>query len=407
MESGKWKVEKLIMNNKNTYVIANGFISSLGFGGQKNMDALYQGKSGVGMLDDANLYPKPFVGGQLDQKQLNRCFGNIQEYSQLTADFEFTRFEKMAITAMAGVYRNIEFPLGKDTLFLLSTTKGNIDLLHAQQLEKYGKERTMLWKAADIIRQFWGFENEARVLSNACVSGVEAIHIANQMLKQGLYKHAVVVGADMLSEFVVSGFMSFQSLSSQVCRPFDEARDGLNLGEAAGCIFLSTDESKIPNHHARIVVSGGASSNDANHISGPSRTGDGQFFAISSALKEAGLTSQDIDYVSAHGTATPYNDEMESKALHLAGLQEKPLNSLKAYFGHTLGAAGLIESIVAIRNLIDQKIIASKGYENHGVPLPLNVITQTQQWPMKHVLKTASGFGGSNAAVIFSKLSNL
>lgn len=387
-----------------TYVIANTIISSLGFGNEKNLKALYKGESGVKIIDDPNLYPHKVAAAPLDSKQLNRCFENILHHSKLPDGFEFTRFEKMAITAMMGVFRNIEFPTDKDTLFILSTTKGNIDLLQAKLADKFGKERSMLWKAADIIRQFWGFENEAQVLSNACVSGVEAIHIANQMIKQGVYKHAVVVGADMLTEFVISGFMSFQSLSPTMCKPFDEARDGLNLGEAAGCLFLSSDESLIKEGHDKIIISGGGSSNDANHISGPSRTGDGQFFAISSAMKEAELESDDIDYISAHGTATPYNDEMESKALTLAGLNEKPVNSMKAYFGHTLGAAGLIESIVTLHNLKDQKILQSLAYKNHGVPMPLNIIKETRQWPMVNVLKTASGFGGANAAVIFSKL---
>lgn len=392
------------MSKKQVYIIADSMISSLGFGTFKNMEALYEGKSGVSIIDDEKLYPQPFAGARLDDKQLNRCFSSLSNYNQLDPDFEFTRFEKMAIVSMAGVFRNVEFPLDKNTLFLLSTTKGNIDLLQPSLFEKFGKERGMLWKAAEIIANFWGFENQPQVLSNACVSGVEAIHIASQMLKQEIYRHAVIVGADMLTEFVISGFMSFQSLSSTMCKPFDEARNGLNLGEAAGCIMLSTDENLLAKHQDTIVVSGGGVSNDANHISGPSRTGDGQFFAIDSAMKEAGLNSQDIDYISAHGTATPYNDEMESKALTLAGVQEKPVNSLKAYFGHTLGAAGLIESIVAIRNLRDQKVLQSLGYENHGVPLPLNLIRKTESYNMQHVLKTASGFGGCNAAVIFSKL---
>jgi len=386
------------------YVVSSAMISSLGFGSQKNMEALYHGRSGVDRIDDKQLYPQSFMGARLDTKKLNACFDNNHHLNRLGESFEFTRFEKMAITAMAGVYRNNEFPVDKDTIFILSTTKGNIDLLKLDLFEKYGKERSMLWKAADIIRQYWGFENKAQVLSNACVSGVEALHIASQMIKQGLYKHAVVVGADILSEFVVSGFMSFQSLSSNRCQPYDEKRDGLNLGEAAACIFLSSDDSLIKENHLRIVVSGGASSNDANHISGPSRTGDGQFFAISSALKEAGLKNSDIDFVSAHGTATAYNDEMECKALNLAGLQDVPLHSLKAYLGHTLGAAGLIESVICIHSIIDQKMIRSLGYNTHGVSMPLNIAEETRPWPLVNILKTASGFGGSNAAVIFTKL---
>lgn len=379
-------------------------ITSLGFGSHKNMEALYAGQSGVKEIQDDQLFPSAFMGARMDDQQLSQCFDSIQHLNQLNLDFEFTRFEKMAIVAMAGVYKKIAFPTHKDTLFILSTTKGNIDLLQPDLLKKWGKERSMLYKAAEVIAQFWGFENKARVLSNACISGVEALHLGSQFVKQGIYENVIVVGADMLTEFVVSGFMSFQSLSSKICRPFDKSRDGLNLGEAAGCIFLSSNEKYLGTAaQTRVEIIGGASSNDANHISGPSRTGDGQFFAIESAMKEAQLKNEEVDHISAHGTATPYNDEMESKALRLAGLQDKPVISLKAYFGHTLGAAGLIESIVAIHNLRDQKILKSLGYEVHGLELPLRISRKTQDWPLNTILKTASGFGGCNAAVVFSK----
>lgn len=378
-------------------------ISSLGFGSEENMKALYAGKSGVQRIEDTQLYPEPFMGARLDDKQLNRCFSSLLMMSKLPQEFEFTRFEKMAIMSMAGVFRDQAFPTDKNTLFILSTTKGNIDLLQEEKMQKWGKERSMLYKTAEVIAQFWGFENKARVLSNACISGLEALHIASKFIKQGVYENVIIVGADMLTEFVVSGFMSFQSLSPNICKPFDESRDGLNLGEAAGCIFLSSNEKYVKKNKPVLEISGGGVSNDANHISGPSRTGDGQFFAINSAMKEAELTSEEIDHVSAHGTATPYNDEMESKALNLAGLQEKPVNSLKAYLGHTLGAAGVIEAIIAIHNLVDQKILKSLGFEKHGVPMPLNISQKTEDFPMDTILKTASGFGGCNAAVIISK----
>lgn len=380
--------------NKEVYIVADSIISSLDIGSQKNMEALYKMKSGLQIISNPKFYPEPFMGAAIDDKKLNRCFENVLMYSQLEEDFEFTRFEKMAIMALGGIFRQIEFPKDSDTLLILSTTKGNIDLLEPEKLIKWGKERSMLWKAAQIIADFWGLKNEARVISNACVSGVEAIHLGSQLIKQGVYENVLVVGADMLTEFVVSGFMSFQSLSINQCKPFDEARDGLNLGEAAAAMWLTSNKEYLKSNMPEIQVLGGGSSNDANHISGPSRTGDGQFFAIQSALNEAGLKASDIDYISAHGTATPYNDEMESKALNLAGLQHKPVNSMKAYFGHTLGAAGVVESVVTCKNLRDQKILKSLGYETHGVPMPLNVIRETRDWPMKYALKTASGFGG-------------
>ena len=124
---------------------------------------------------------------------------------------------------------------------------------------------------------------------------------------------------------------------------------------------------------------------------------------IQKAMKEANITSQDVGLISAHGTATIYNDEMEAKAFALAKMNTIPLNSLKGYYGHTLGAAGLIESIISIRSMVEEKIIPSKGMDKLGVTVPLNINTTLKNASIDHCLKTASGFGGCNAAIIFSK----
>jgi 3-oxoacyl-[acyl-carrier-protein] synthase-1 len=144
-------------------------------------------------------------------------------------------------------------------------------------------------------------------------------------------------------------------------------------------------------------------SNDANHISGPSRTGEELYQAIDQAMRSAGVETGAIDLISAHGTATIYNDEMEAKAITLAGLQDVPVNSLKGYYGHTLGAAGLIESVISLHSMKAGLIIPTLGFSEMGVTKPLNVCRQLEEKPIQHCLKTASGFGGCNAAVIFSK----
>ncbi|MGZ3812069.1 MAG: beta-ketoacyl-[acyl-carrier-protein] synthase family protein, partial [Mucilaginibacter sp.] len=195
------------------------------------------------------------------------------------------------------------------------------------------------------------------------------------------------------------GFESFQALSPQVCKPFDKSRDGLNLGEGAATIILSTNKKYAGN----IKVKGGSVSNDANHISGPSRTGHELAHAISKALQDAALTGSDIDFISAHGTATVYNDEMEANAISLSALQSAPLNSLKGYYGHTLGAAGLIESIISIQSLKQGLVLPTPGFTESGVTEPVHVIASMLQLEANNFLKTASGFGGCNVAVIFGK----
>ena len=254
---------------------------------------------------------------------------------------------------------------------------------------------------AEVIRHAFGFINPPLIVSNACVSGVLGIGVGYRYIRSGIYDHAVVCGGDILSQFVISGFQSFQSLSPEPCRPYDISRNGLSLGEACGTIILTADSSVVEGQ--KVIVEGASTSNDANHISGPSRTGEELALAISRSLKEAHLQPSDIGFISAHGTATPFNDEMEAKAFSMAGLKDVPLNSLKGYWGHTLGAAGIIESVAAIHSMKNNLLIRSAGFRELGVPEDICVIAENTEKTFGHLLKTASGFGGCNSAIIFSK----
>jgi 3-oxoacyl-[acyl-carrier-protein] synthase-1 len=220
-----------------------------------------------------------------------------------------------------------------------------------------------------------------------------------RLIRSGRCDTVVVAGADVISKFVLSGFGSFQAISAGPCKPFDAARDGINLGEGAGAVVLSGNHR----YHGNLRLRGGSVSNDANHISGPSRTGEELAQVITRSLADARCTPEGIDFISAHGTATPYNDEMEARAITLAGVGAASVNSLKGYYGHTLGAAGLIESIVTLQSMREDRILPSVGYENNGVTMPLNICTTLLSVPLDHCLKTASGFGGCNAAIIMSK----
>jgi 3-oxoacyl-[acyl-carrier-protein] synthase-1 len=216
-----------------------------------------------------------------------------------------------------------------------------------------------------------------------------------RLIQLGIYDNLVIAGGDLITSFIYSGFRSFQAISPKPCRPFDAARDGISLGEAAATVVLSSTEKP-----GAVLLSGGSVSNDANHISGPSRTGEELWLAISRAMKQAETTPDEIDFISAHGTATRYNDEMEAKAIHLANLESAPVNSLKGYYGHTLGAAGILESIVTIHSMKENILIPSLGYASPGTEKPVNIIKELTQVKMHKALKTASGFGGCNAAMV-------
>jgi 3-oxoacyl-[acyl-carrier-protein] synthase I len=210
------------------------------------------------------------------------------------------------------------------------------------------------------------------------------------------------MGADVLSSFVISGFQSLYAMSDEPCMPFDKHRKGINLGEACATVILSKDEKLIVDSE-KIYINGTAMTNDANHISGPSRTGEELKIAISKSLQLSNLQPQEINFISAHGTATLFNDDMESKALHLAGMATTPVNSLKGYFGHTLGAAGVIESVISLHSLRNNIIVGTCNFSESGTAEIINVTSKNESKIMTHCMKTASGFGGCNAAAVFSK----
>lgn len=306
-------------------------------------------------------------------------------------------FESLVINNILSVIDSSKLIITDDRLLvILSTTKGNIERL-AESIDPVPND-AFLGNTALKLQNYIGLSNLPLVVSNACISGVSALIIARELILQGTYDDIIVVGCDTLSQFITEGFASFKSISAKPCKPYDKNRDGLSLGEACGAILITSNKSNA--RHPYLYLNGGAITNDANHISGPSRTGDGLYFAIERALKEADMNKNDIGFINAHGTSTVYNDEMESKAIALAELSDKPINSFKSYIGHTLGASGVVETILCIHELLIKKVYATLGFEELGTSCPMNVSSNHQVFSKSAFLKTASGFGGCNAAIV-------
>jgi 3-oxoacyl-[acyl-carrier-protein] synthase I len=375
--------------NNNVFVIADNIFSPLGQTTASNFTQLLAANTGIKNHDDVAMSTLPFYAALFNK---NESFTNSPN--------QYTKFENLLIASIQDALQNSGINTNdKQTILIISSTKGNISLLETEAPSSQLTNKVALHSSAKIIAAHFNFINQPLVISNACISGLLAIITGMRLLQTGQYKHAVIVGADVISKFILSGFQSFQAISAELCQPFDANRKGINLGEGAGSIVLSTQKKTAQD----ITVLSGAVSNDANHISGPSRTGEELYNAINKSLKDAGLGSTDIGFISAHGTATIYNDEMEAKAITLAQLQQVPVNSLKGYYGHTLGAAGVIESVVAIHSLQQNTILPTLGFKQMGVPTPVNICSSLQKTPLRSCLKTASGFGGCNAAVVFSK----
>jgi len=377
---------------KKIVVDAYSIISALGSGVAANFDQMLKGISGVKEHHKPAIDENPVWISLVAAEQL--AINNLPAYSH---------YEQLLITSILDAHTDSLVNLSDpETLFVFSTTKGNISLLEIQPLTSDLVEQMQLSHSALRVTQFFNNKNKPVVISNACISGVAALLYSKRILESGQYKHVVVAGADTISKFVYSGFQSFQALSPSPCHPFSEVRNGINLGEAGATIIISA-ENENHSQKENIYIGQGGISNDSNHISGPSRTGRELSTVINNAISESGLTAGDIDFISAHGTATPYNDEMEARAFYLSGLQETPVNSLKGYFGHTLGAAGIVESAISMMSLKKGIALSSLGYQSPGLTPTLKIIETPLYKNMKHCLKTASGFGGCNAAIVFSK----
>lgn len=373
------------------FINADNIFSPLGINTAENFSQLKNSVSGIKLHDDSMMSDQPFYAS---------LFDSSNKLATEAGKNDNTKFEKLLIASIKNALENSKINTrDKKTVLIISSTKGNIGLLETEIYNKELKTRISLNTSAKLVAEHFGFVNQPVVVSNACISGILGILTGMRLIQSGQYENAVVAGADVISKFILSGFQSFQAISLAPCKPFDAARDGINLGEGAGTVILTSNKE----HSSGIKVKGGSVSNDANHISGPSRTGEELYLAVARAVEEAKISVKEINFISAHGTATIFNDEMEAKAITLAGMQSVPLNSLKGYYGHTLGAAGIIESIISIQSLKEDVVIPTMGFKNMGVTQPVNVCASLYNSTLQHCLKTASGFGGCNAAMIFGK----
>jgi 3-oxoacyl-[acyl-carrier-protein] synthase-1 len=367
-------------------------ISPLGFTTADNYSAVCQSKIAV-KKTRLPFSQDEFCIAKMEDDLISKQFSLVGDAHQ------HTKLEQLSIISIQDVLNQSGInPQDERTLLIYSTTKGNIDVL--ENIYKHiDKQRVYLHAMAHHLQAYFKFKNTPVVLSNACISGILAIIIAQRFIASGHYDNVLVCGGDVISEFTMSGFKSFSALSSEPSKPFDANRVGINLGEAVATILITNKKELATPYHTQLI--GGASANDANHISGPSRTGDGLYQCIQEVLK---CKPESVGFISAHGTATAFNDEMESIAFDRAGLQHVPVNSLKGYFGHTLGAAGVLETILSLESLKNQCLIKSEGFESSGVSGKITMITAHQESSFSSFIKTASGFGGCNAAALFSKI---
>lgn len=356
------------------YCIGCGVVTPVGNTPAGVYQAVREGKSAFQMYEG---WPEPYYASLLER-------GDFEEASFF--DHILLQASRNAV-ADAGI--DITAPrVG----LVLSSIKGNV--------EKIDSEDVSLAVSASRLAWALGVQTAPIVVSNACISGLAALLQGIRMIRSGAYDHVLVAGAEVQSRFIVTGFQSLKALSLNPCKPFDAERDGLNLGEAAAAMLLSSCPSEHSEESLWELVDG-AVRNDANHISGPSRTGEGSYNALRVVLDA--VKPEELAFVNVHGTATRYNDQMEAIALNRAGLQDVPVNALKGTFGHTMGAAGILESIVSMKACDAGVVLPTKGFSTMGVDPAVSVSARERKTDKKAFVKLLSGFGGVNGALLFRK----
>lgn len=358
------------------YIIADNIISPLGETSEENYLSVKAGRSGIRAYEPGT------------------C--NIPE--GFYASLLFEDFDTLALRSAQKAIGNARLELkGKRTAFILSSTKGNIE------------ENISLADSAQRIASQLGIDAKPIVVCNACISGLSALILGNRLIDSGLYDAAIVCGCDTPRQFILSGFQSLKALSPEPCRPFDMERMGLNLGEAAATLILS----KNPIQRNSWRMGDGFIRNDAFHISTPSKTADGLYLSLQRTLesftKEISSTCEQIDlkeqlaFINAHGTATLFNDQMESVAIRRAGLSDLPANAYKSFWGHTMGAAGILETIISMKAIDDDTILGTRGFSELGVSGKMNICAENRPTDKKGFIKMLSGFGGCNATIWAAK----
>ncbi|MCM1139213.1 MAG: 3-oxoacyl-ACP synthase [Muribaculum sp.] len=366
-------------------IIGDNITSPLGFTTEENFQTVRLGKTALRHFDSAERIPFPFTASLFTQEQTD----NFKTEG-------FTKFESLAYHSITNAIAERPEIISGRTVLVLSSTKGNVGILQDADNEKNIEN---LGEAARKISEKIGLSQSPIVVSNACISGVSAIILADRLIDADKADYVIVCGVDEQSPFIISGFESLKALSESECRPFDIERLGLNLGEAAATLVLS----KEPREDCWQIMEG-AIRNDGFHISSPSPKGEGAFQSLIRVID--GTSIDTIAVINAHGTATMYNDQMESKAISRAGLSEVPANALKGYFGHSMGAAGVLETVLTIHSVDKGIILGTRNFEELGVSGKVNLCSSERQTDKTSFVKMISGFGGGNASILVSRGNN-
>lgn len=396
--------------SKGVAITGMGIISSIGTTVEENYNALIHGNAGISKVENfATNHVNDIMVGEI--KQTNQ---------ELTNQLQLPRTNNYSRTAMLGVIAakeaiqnaNIKDITDCKTGLISATSVGGMDMTEKYYYEYLTDEAPRKYidghHAGDSthkIAEQLNITDFVTTISTACSSSANAIMLGARLIKSGQLDRVVVGGADCLSKFTINGFKTLMILSDTYSTPFDENRKGLNLGEAAAFLVLESDKIvQKQNKKVLAYVAGYGNANDAFHQTASSENGDGATLAMEKAFKISGLPTTSIDYINAHGTATPNNDLSESKAIHrVFGKQVPDLSSTKAYTGHTLAAAGAIEAVYSVLALQKGVVFPNLNFKTPITETGIVPVTEVKHKEINHVLSNSFGFGGNCSTVIYSK----
>ncbi len=391
-------------------VTGMGIISAIGNSVEENKKALLSSKSGIGTISKINTVH----ADQIKVGEVVLSNDELISQLQLPDDNNFTRTALLGLFAAKEALKNAKIADVNTykTGLISSTTVGGMDKTeqHLKQFkmslesQKYISSHHAGDSTKKIVKQL-GVTEFSTTISTACSSATNAIMLGTRLIKAGKLDRVIVGGTDALTKFTINGFKSLMILSDEVCQPFDEHRKGLNLGEGAAYLVLESETiAKKENKSIIAYISGYGNANDAFHQTASSESGQGAYLAMQKALDLAQLKPEQIDYINAHGTATPNNDLSESHAIkRIFGNNTPDFSSTKANTGHTLAAAGAVEAVYSILALQEQTVFPNLNFKSEINETGLIPTTEIKVKPIKYVLSNSFGFGGNCSTLILSK----
>lgn len=388
-----------------------GIVSALGAGVADNRKALREGNTGLGTAR----YLQSRLVSRLPLGEVP--FSHEELAVMAGADPEtVNRLVLLGMLAIGEATGTAFDPLRVRTGFINATSVGgmaDVENLYTElidpalpQANSWAGDSLDCAQGTEMLARHFNITRQVATISTACSSSANAIMYGARLLEAGEADRLICGGADTLTRFTLNGFNSLRNTDSVLCKPFDENRNGLNLGEGAAYLVLETANSLEKTGAVPLaVLSGYHNYNEAFHPTAPSPDGNGAYEAMAGALRKAGLRAGDISYINAHGTATLNNDIAEAKAMfRLFGGSMPPFSSTKSFTGHTLAAAGAIEAVFSVLAMQYREMYPTLHFDIPMAEMPLTPLAELQQGAdVQHVLSSSFGFGGNNASLLLSR----